>query len=197
MSVAPDPSPARPDWPARIRAAMPVRRTLVKWTHLAMIPMFVWFLFVTPAVVVPFGPAAFQAHSTLALVFVTLTLVWYADYLRRGLVGRPGPKLSPRAKVIHQWLHKTLIWGLFGVALTGFLLGLTSDRLLKAGGFLPFAPPLDMKAANEIIGKIHIYEYYLLAVIAVGHAGFHIWRHVKLRDNALRIMAPKRWHRYL
>ena len=29
------------------------------------------------------------------------------------------------------------------------------------------------------------------------HALFHIWRHLRLGDNALRIMAPKRLHRYL
>ena len=37
----------------------------------------------------------------------------------------------------------------------------------------------------------------LLAVIVLLHAGFHIWRHVRLRDNALRIMVPRRFHRYL
>ena len=29
------------------------------------------------------------------------------------------------------------------------------------------------------------------------HGGFHIWRHFKLRDNALRIMAPKVFYRWL
>ena len=176
---------------------LPARRTWLKALHGAMIPLFVWFLLVTPADVVPLGPAAFQAHSLLALVFVTLVLVWTADVLRRGLAGRPGPKLPPWGRRAHRALHLALIWGLFGVALTGFLLGLTSDRLLKAGGILPFAPPLDFKTANAVIGKIHIYEYYLVAVIAAVHAAFHVWRHVVLRDNALRIMAPRRWHRLL
>lgn len=176
---------------------LPARRTWLKALHGAMIPMFIWFLLVTPSDVLPFGPRAFQAHSLLALVFVTMVLFWYADFLRRGLAGRPGPKLPDWGKRLHRMLHLSLIWGLFGVALTGFLLGLTSDRLLKAGGILPFAPPLDFKAANAVIGKIHIYEYYLVALIAAAHAVFHIWRHVALRDNALRIMAPKRWHRLL
>ena len=192
MSAMTDPAPA-----PRRRLALPARRTWLKAMHGVMIPLFVWFLLVTPDDVVPLGPAAFQAHSLLALVFVTLTLVWYADWLRRGLAGRPGPKLKPWARRLHRALHIGLIWGLFGVALTGFLLGLTSDRLLKAGGILPFAPPLDFARANEIIGKVHIYEYYLVAVIAAVHAGFHVWRHVRLRDNALRIMAPKALHRFL
>ena len=176
---------------------LPTRRSALKVMHWAMVPLLIWFVLVTPDDVLPFGPKAFQIHSILALVFVTLCLLWTADYLRRGLASRPGPKLGPKARVIHQTLHKLLIWGLFGVAIGGFLLGLTSTRLLKAGGFLPIAPPLGLREANEIIGKIHIYEFYLLAFIATVHAAFHIWRHVKLRDNALRIMAPKALHRFL
>ena len=90
-------------------------------------------------------------------------------------------------------MHRILIWGLFFVALTGFLLGLTSSILLKAGGFLPIAPPL----ANDIVGTVHIVQFYTLGVVAGGHALFHIWRHYRLKDNALRIMVPKRFHPYL
>ena len=176
---------------------LPHRRTALKALHWSMVPLLIWFVLVTPDDVLPFGPTAFQIHSILALIFVTMCLLWTADYLRRGLASRPGPKLTGWARRAHQWLHKTLIWGLFGVAVTGFLLGLTSTRLLKAGGFLPIAPPLGLRQANEIIGQIHIFEFYLLAVIAALHAAFHIWRHLRLKDNALRIMAPKALHKYL
>ena len=176
---------------------LPHRRAWLKFSHALMIPLLVWFIFVTPDDVLPFGRAAFQAHSMLALLFVTICLIWYADYLRRGLASRPGPKLGPKARRIHRIIHVAIIWGLFGVAVTGFLLGLTSSKLLKAGGFLPIAPPLGLRDANEIVGQIHIYEFYLLGAIVVFHAGFHIWRHVALRDNALRIMAPKFLHRFL
>lgn len=176
---------------------LPHRRTWLKFGHALMIPLVIWFIFVTPDDVLPFGPAAFQAHSMLALVFVTISLIWYADYLRRGLAGRPGPKLGARARRYHRIIHVTIIWGLFGVAVTGFLIGLTSSRLLKAGGFLPIAPPLGLPEANEMIGTLHIFEFYLLGAIIILHAGFHIWRHVWLRDNALRIMTPKFLQRYL
>ncbi|MFG5380714.1 cytochrome b/b6 domain-containing protein [Yoonia sp. R2-816] len=182
---------------ARFTHLLPHRRTWLKVSHAAMIPLLIWFIFVTPDDVLPFGPAAFRFHSVLALVFVTICLIWTVDYLRRGLAGRPGPKLGPRARRFHVILHKTIILGLAGVALTGFLLGLTSSKLLKAGGFLPIAPPMNWPDANEIAGTIHIYEFYILGAIVVVHAGFHIWRHVRLRDNALRIMAPKLLHRFL
>lgn len=176
---------------------LPHRRTWLKTMHAAMIPLLVWFIVVTPDDVVPLGPAAFQFHSILALVFVTLSLIWIADYMRRGLAGRPGPKLGPRARVLHRVLNTAIIWGLWGVAITGFLLGLTANRVLKAGGFLPIARPLDMPELHQMIGTFHIYEFYLLGVIVATHASFHIWRHIRLRDNALRIMAPKVLHRFL
>ena len=180
-----------------LRHHLPRRRSVLKVVHWSMLPLLIWFVLVTPEDVVPFGPKAFQIHSILALIFVTICLLWTADYLRRGLASRPGPKLPRWARLVHQALHKALIWGLFLIAVGGFLLGLTSSRLLKAGGFLPIAPPLDMREANHLIGTLHIYEFYLLTAIVAVHAGFHIWRHVRLKDNALRIMVPKMFHRYL
>lgn len=176
---------------------LPNRRTVLKAVHWTMLPLLIWFILVTPDDVLPFGQKAFQVHSILALIFVTMCLWWTADYLRRGLASRPGPKLPPWARRVHQWLHKGLIWGLFGIAIGGFLLGLTSTVLLKAGGFLPIAPPLGLREANDIIGTLHIYEFYLVGVIVAVHACFHIWRHVALKDNALRIMVPKALHRFL
>jgi cytochrome b561 len=176
----------------------PHRRTVLKWLHWSLLPLFLWFLFITPEIVLRAGgQTAFRIHSALALVFVTLALLWSADYLRRGLAGRPGPKLPPWARRVHRWMHRLLVWGLFGVALSGFAIGLTSPVLLKAGGFLPFAPPLGLARAHEIALQVHVWEYYLLAVLAAGHAAFHLWRHLKLRDNALRIMAPRALHRFL
>lgn len=180
-----------------IYRALPHRRTWLKAMHAAMIPLLIWFIVVTPDDVVPLGPRVFQFHSILALIFVTLSLIWMADYMRRGLAGRPGPKLGPRARVLHRVVNTAIIWGLWGVALTGFLLGLTADRVLKAGGFLPIAPPLDLPKLNNLIGTFHIYEFYILGVIVAIHAAFHIWRHIRLHDNALRIMAPKFLHRFL
>lgn len=187
----------RPNSSRSLFTRLPRRRTALKVMHWSMVPLLVWFVLVTPDDVLPFGPTAFRFHSTLALIFVTLCLIWTADHLRRGLASRPGPKLPPWARPVHQWLHRLLIWGLFGVAITGFLLGLTSATLLEAGGFLPIAPPLGLKRANEIVGQIHIFEFYLLAALAVLHAAFHVWRHLHLRDNALRIMAPRILHRFL
>ncbi|MEO0401562.1 MAG: cytochrome b/b6 domain-containing protein [Pseudomonadota bacterium] len=176
---------------------LPTRRTALKWLHWLVVLLFIWFLLVQPSDVRPFGAAAFQAHSMLALIFVSLSLAWFADLLRRGLAGRPGPKLTGRLRTLHRAMHLTLIWGLFFVALTGFLLGLSSTVLLKAGGVLPIAPPMDWPQANHVIGQIHIFEFYALGAVALGHALFHVWRHYLLGDNALRIMLPRAMHKHL
>jgi len=179
------------------RANVPSRRTYLKTLHWAMAPLFLWFMFVQPSDVARVGRWAVELHSILGLVFVTGALIWTADYMRRGLASRPGPKLPKRARQIHQLLHKVLIWGIFGVALTGFGLGVTSMTQLWAGGIVPIGVPLSLPRMNDLIGRIHEVEFYTLAAIAIFHALFHIWRHVILKDNALRIMAPKRLHRFL
>lgn len=173
------------------------RRTALKIIHWSTAPLLLWFLIMTPADVARIGAGAVRLHSVLGLVFVTIALVWTGDYLWRGLAGRPGPKLPPWARTVHRIMHRVLIWGLFGVALGGFLIGLTSVRLLWAGGILPVAPPLGLPDANAWVGLAHTLEFYALAGIVTLHAGFHVWRHVRLRDNALRIMAPRALHRFL
>lgn len=180
-----------------LKSRLPNRRASLKVLHWTVLPFLIWFILVQPEDVRPIGQWAFQVHSVFGLIFVTLALVWTADYMRRGLASRPGPKLPPWARVVHKYMHKTMIWGLFGVAFTGFLLGLTSTVLLWAGGVVPIAPPLGLPKANDIVGKVHEIEFYLLAALVGGHALFHIWRHLHLKDNALRIMAPKRLHKYL
>ena len=176
---------------------LPHKRSLLKLLHWGVLPFFIWFLWADPDQIRAWGPGWFRLHSVNGLIFVTLSLLWTAWHLRTGLMGRPGPKLSPRPRQFHQLLHKTLIWGLFLVAVGGFLLGLTSHVLLKAGGFLPIAPPLGLPDAHRLVSWFHTYQFYALAGVVAAHAGFHTWRHLVLRDNALRIMVPKLFHRWL
>ena len=182
---------------ASTRRFWPSRRAALKVLHWSMLPLAIWFTLVQPRDVAAVGQWAVELHSVFGLIFVTGALLWWADYLRRGLASRPGPKLPPVAQRIHWVLHRALIWGLFGVALTGFGLGVTASRQLWAGGIVPIGVPLGLPEANDVIGLIHSIEFYLLSGLIVFHAGFHIWRHYRLRDNALRIMAPRFLYRYL
>ncbi len=197
MSDIHPPLPIWPDFRQRLRGRLPTRRTTLKLLHWGILPFFVWFLFADPDAMRRAGPGWFRLHSVNGLIFVSLALAWTGWHIRRGLASRPGPKLPPLARALHPILHKTLIWGLFGVALGGFLLALTSAVLLKAGGFLPIAPPLDLPRAHAIVSFAHTYQFYGLTLLVMAHAAFHVWRHYALRDNALRIMAPRALHRYL
>ncbi|MEM6593509.1 MAG: cytochrome b/b6 domain-containing protein [Pseudomonadota bacterium] len=182
---------------ARLSDRLPARRTTLKWLHWGIIPFFIWFMFADPDALRRAGKLAFRFHSVMGLIFVTLALIWSGIYLRKGLASRPGPKLPGWGRVFHRVAHHGLIWGLFLVAFGGFLLGLTSSVLLWAGGIVPIAPPMGWPRANVLVGLFHSYQFYTLAVLVAAHASFHIWRHIRLRDNALRIMAPKLLHRFL
>lgn len=176
---------------------LPRRRKALKVVHWSMLPLVIWFFVVTPADTVRAGPWMVALHSDLGLIFTSLSLLWFADYLRRGLASRPGPKLRGWARPAHRAIHHGLILGLAVLAVTGFGLGLTSAILLKAGGVVPIAPPLDLPAANEWVGALHSAVFYALFALVAVHAVFHLWRHTALNDGALRIMAPRALHRFL
>lgn len=180
-----------------ISLSLPHRRTGLKLLHAAMIPLMIWFTVITPADVARFGPFWVDFHSVMGLIFVSLALLWSADYFRRGLASRPGPKLPAWARHTHYWLHRVIIWGVFLVAVGGFFIGLTASRQLWAGNIVPIAVPLNMPKIHDLVGTFHTVQFYLLGLIILAHAGFHLWRHYGLRDNALRIMTPKIWHKYL
>ena len=173
------------------------RRTYLKTLHWVMVPLFVWFIIVGPPQAHALGKYGFLIHSNLALLFVILCLLWTADFLWRGLATTRTPKLPEWAKRVHWWMHRTIIWGLFLVAFGGFLLGLTSLTLLKAGLFLPIAPPMGWSEANRLIGTLHILQFYALGGLVVVHAIFHTWRHYWVKDNALNVMLPQALHRWL
>lgn len=185
-----------PFWPD-LRRHLPQRRTMLKALHWGILPFFIWFLFADPDALRRAGPGWFRLHSINGLIFVSLALIWTGEHLRRGLASRPGPKLPPLARQLHPVMHKALIWGMFLVALGGFLLALTSAVTLRAGGLFPIAPALDLPDAHAIVSFAHVYQFYAMAALVACHASFHIWRHLRLRDNALRIMAPKALHRFL
>jgi cytochrome b561 len=144
------------------------------------------------------GPGWFLLHSVNGLIFVTLALIWTGWHLASGLQGRPGPKLGPRARRFHAILHRVLIWGLFLVAVGGFALGLTSAVLMKAGGFLPIAPPLDLPRAptrwqagsTSTSSTRWPASFWSMPAFTSGGISAP-------RQRAQRIMAPRALHRWL
>jgi superoxide oxidase len=175
----------------------PHRRTRLKVMHYVLIPLTLWFTILDPGDNLPATPDVLRFTSILALIFVTAANLMTWDALFNGMASRPGPKLPPWAKTAHWWMHRLLVVEVALVAFTGLLLGITASRQLWAGGIVPIGVPLSMPELNHAIGVFHRWQFYSLSVLMALHAAFHIWRHYALRDNALRIMAPKRWHKYL
>lgn len=178
------------------------RRSAVKWLHWTAFALMTWFFFVEPEVP---GPAAgdlrsgaLSTHAGMGMLLAVVALIWTVMIWRGGLLGRPGPKLKGWLRPAHRALHIALAIALPATVLSGGLAGLASDYPVTGFGIVPLNPAgwgdADLHGAAE---ELHELVFDLTILLVLAHAGFHIWRHLRLRDNALRIMAPKLLHRWL
>jgi len=115
------------------------------------------------------------ANPVLLWVFVGIIAVWAALTLTTGLLGKPGPKLSPGLRRAYPWMHRGL----------HVLLGLTAVAIL----FRLLGAPLVWLDAWVM----------LLLTLAAGtlHGLFHFWRHTALYDRALHLITPRVLHKWL
>lgn len=115
------------------------------------------------------------SNTYVLAVFAALVVVWSGLTLLRGLIGRPGPKLSPAIRRAYPWMHRLLhiLLALTALAIIGRLLGTP----------IPYLDAWTM----------------LLVTLGAGtaHGVFHFWRHTALYDNALRLILPKFMHSIL
>ena len=172
-------------------------RGLLKWVHWLSFGLILYFFIVEPEDVEKLGAAALATHAGMGTILAVLSAVWFGFYLRRGLAGRPGPKLPAWAKRMHGLTHRTLTWGLPAMVLTGALAGFAAPFAIKAFGVLPLFPGIGSRRLHNIFEEVHEIAFNALLALLIMHVAFHLWRHVWLRDNALRIMVPKPLHRYL
>jgi cytochrome b561 len=159
-----------------------------------VLPLLVWFLAAARADVPRLGSGAVNLHSMLGLAFVTISLAWTSDQAIRDLASPPGPQFRGWARRLPPSLRPTLVWELSGMALTGFMLGLTSPCLPLAGPVLPIGPPVDPPRPDALVGRGQGIEFHTLA--GVVHASYHHRRHPVLRGKAVRIMPARRPHRF-
>lgn len=108
-------------------------------------------------------------------LFVIAVALWGGITLIKGLLGKPGPKLSPGLRRAYPWMHRALHVSLALTALAVLL------RLI--------GQPLAWLDAWTL----------LLITLGLGtfHGVFHFWRHTALYDNALRLITPKAMHKWL
>lgn len=105
-------------------------------------------------------------------LFAALVALWSGQALIFGLLGRPGPKLSPNLRRAYPWMHRTL----------HILLALTALAVV----FRLLGRPLPWLDAWTM----------LLITLGAGtfHGVFQFWRHTALYDNALRLITPRFLH---
>ncbi len=173
------------------------RRTTLKWLHWLSSGLILWFWLVEPEDVDRLGGAALALHAGMGSLLALLAAAWFAMYLSRGLASRPGPKLPQWARRVHPVMHKGLTWGLPAMVLTGALAGFAAPYAIRLFGVIPFFPGSGGKAIHDTLEEVHEIAFDALLIVLVLHVAFHLWRHYIVRDNALRIMAPKVLHRYL
>lgn len=173
------------------------RRTVLKWLHWLSFALIAWFWLVEPEDVERLGAAALATHAGMGTILAVLTMAWFILYLRKGLTGRAGPKLPGWAKRAHPLLHKAMMWGLPAVVLSGALAGFAAPFAIRAFDVLPLFPGVGSKWLHGVFEEVHEIVFNGLIIVLVAHVVFHIWRHYMVKDNALRIMAPKALHRYL
>ena len=114
------------------------------------------------------------AAPVLRWSFVIGGTIWIGMAMFKGMMCKPGPKLTGTMRAVYPWMHR----GLYAVL--GVTVGLNALALL---GLLPHDTGWTA----------------LLVLLAAGtlHGLFHFWRHNVLYDGALRIMMPRFMHKIL
>lgn len=173
------------------------RRTVLKWLHWLSFFLILYFFLVEPDENRADPGGALSTHAGVGLILALLMAYWLADFTRKGLAGRPGPKLPGWAKRFHPLSHKALQYGAPAMVASGALAGLAAPFAIKAFGIVPINVSFGSKTLHGWLEEVHEILFDGLLILIVVHALFHIWRHFWLKDNALRIMVPKALHKYL
>ena len=116
-----------------------MRRNALKVLHWTVFPLLLYFFFVEPEHVsrlpdAASKTAALATHAGMGLILAGLVAIWTLTYWRYGQAGRPGPKLSDRAKRFHYWGHRALYWALPITMVTGALAGLAAPFAVMGFG---------------------------------------------------------------
>lgn len=178
------------------------KRTLVKWLHWLSFALMLYFLIDEPEVDDPASGALraeqLATHAGMGMILAVITLIWTWIYFRGGPLGRPGPKLPDWGKRVYRGVNTGLYWLVPGTVLTGGLAGLASNYPVRGFGVIPLNPVgWGTPGLHDVMEEIHEIAFDIALWAIFVHLAFHVWRHVRLKDNALRIMAPKALHRWL
>ncbi len=177
------------------------KRVLVKWLHWVAFGLMLYFFFVEPEVSDGGGAARsgqLSTHAGMGMLLGLVALIWSIIYFRGGPLGRPGPKLPGWGKRAHRVVNTGLYWLVPLTVISGGLAGLSSDYPVLGFGVVPLNPAgWGTAGLHDTMEEIHELVFNVTIALILLHIVFHVWRHLGLKDNALRIMAPKVLHRWL
>lgn len=174
-----------------------MRRTVIKWLHWLCVPLIAYFWLIEPEENRTDPGGALSTHAGVGMILGVIVVTWFSIYLAKGVTGRPGPKLPRWGKKLHPIMHKALYIGLPIMMVTGGLTGLLAPFALNAFGAVPLSLQTGPRWFYEFLQEVHELAFNGLIALIVVHTLFHLWRHYLLKDNALRIMVPRRFHKYL
>ena len=114
------------------------------------------------------------SEAILRWAFVIAGGIWVTMAALKGMMGKPGPKLTGHLRRAYPWMHR------------GMYLLLAGSVALNALALLGVLPH-DTGWTS------------LLVLLTAGafHGLFHFWRHNVLFDGALRLMTPRFMHKIL
>lgn len=173
------------------------KRTALKWLHWLTAAMILYFYLIEPEDVEKMGAGALATHAGVGVLLAIVVGVWTIQYLRHGLLAKAGPKIPALIKPYFGLMHKFFYYLVPIMVLTGALAGFAAPFVIYAFDIFPINPGFGTKGLHNFFEDVHEIVFNILTIAIVGHAAFHIWRHFGLKDNALRIIMPKRLHKYL
>ncbi len=177
------------------------RRKVIKVLHWTTFALLLYFFFVEPDEVERGNQAAKSAalstHAGVGFLLAIVAGVWSVMFWTKGAAGRPGPKLPAWGKRAHPILNTGLYHLLPIMVLTGALSGLLAPFAVRGFGVIPLNFSGGLRGLHSVMTEVHEFTFDALTLLVIAHLSFHIGRHYILKDNALRIMAPRALHKYL
>lgn len=172
-------------------------RTRLKWMHWITVFLILYFFVTEPEDVRRLGAAALATHAGMGALLGIIVAIWFTGFLRNGLLSKPGPKLPNWARKTHVWGYRILYYLLPIMVFTGAIAGFAAPYVIYAFDWVALPSGYGNRTLHELSEDLHEIIFNLLTITIVGHIVFHLWRHFWLKDNALRIIMPKRLHKYL
>lgn len=114
------------------------------------------------------------ASEVVRWAFVFAGGIWVGMAMIKGMMCKPGPKLTGPLRTAYPWMHR------------GMYATLAVTVALNAAALLGLI--------SQDAGWIAL---LVLLVAGTFHGLFHFWRHNVLFDGALRVMTPRFMHKIL